>query len=216
MFDFLKQANKATWGAFFYAGSVFVIAAVTGIFSFEREITPVNQQLVIPLFLLGTALLAFTAFREREENKPPPPETGPGLDVKAIGISIEQPDQGKKLPSPIIIKGKVKKPLPKGTELWLINLGRQTGRDAFWPQERVAVQPDKSWTVSYTPANYADGDVRRLQLFLTGKDAQALIEFYRHTNSYFAINGKWQGFMSRTADLQEACPLLTIQLAKQE
>jgi hypothetical protein len=189
--EFVKQANRSTWGAFFYAGMLFVVAAVTGVFSFKSDLTVVNQQLIIPLFILGAALIGYTAYREWQTNHPPPPPPpGPTLpNPEDYKVEVAEPKFGDQL-SPgdgnIILTGKVKKdPTLDGYKLWYLMSG--TGK--FWPTH-VFIGPDKKWKIDYNPGNFNDGDRRLFRFCVVGKNGMRLFKAYREINEALKTPGR--------------------------
>ena len=100
-------------------------------------------------------------------------------------------------------------------KLWLVNEGSGTER---WPQQEVTVQSGnwRNWTVTYTPANFEDNEIRNLRIYAVGRNAEALIRTYEHINKFHRKTepGGWGGIPALTEDMKPVSPTLPIRLAK--
>jgi hypothetical protein len=181
MLDFLKLASKSTWGIFFYFGTFCIVAAATGYFVFKSDSTPVNQQLALPVFLLGVVLITYSMYREWETNRPPRP-VDPDPDPADYKVEVTSPSfNARVMPDEngaVEITGKVKRdPTLDGLELWYFTTG---SLPRVWPT-RVIVK-DKKWSLEHRPGDYKQGDRRLFRFCVVGKNGQALFTAYRDIN----------------------------------
>jgi hypothetical protein len=179
MLEFLKQAAKSPWGVFFYLGVIFVVAAVTGGFAIKSEYTTVNQLFIIPLFVLGVALIIYTMYREWLDNRPKPDTKAP-VDWSAYKLDVTKKPPATSKVLPLVFEGKIKRdPKLDGLQLWYLN----GASPKYWPGNPIVVQPNKQWSFQYTPQEFKSGDMRYFQICLVGRNGQALIKAFKTINA---------------------------------
>ena len=105
------------------------------------------------------------------------------INVKAIGAIIDRPRPraDEQISSPMMISGTVSKPPPRDWVLFLVGVGARDRRPTFWPYKEVKLLKDqRNWSIEYK----SGPGPKELQLYLVGKDGQALINaFYDVTVS---------------------------------
>lgn len=198
MFEWLKNANKQPWGSFFFVGCIFIIAAVTGVFVFKTDQTTVNQGFLLPLFLVGAALLAYSVYREWLDAHPKP-DPGDPIDPSRYRVEVTRKPNSPAQTFPLVFEGKVKRdPAEDGLQLWYIN----GGGPRFWPGQRIIVGMNNKWSFNYTPQDFKSGDARVFKFCLVGRSGRALIKAYQDINAaHVPPGGHWHPVTEFTEDM---------------
>ena len=162
---FWTAVAEKFWLAFLISGlSLLVIGSTGKIPWLNLDVANVYFQIV--LIVVGMVLVAGGLyFAKHQPPKPEPTKTNkqgkPAIDVASHEITVKAPKWGEARTSPVIISGSIKKKLPNGYRLWLINKGTQNGHPAYWPQDPADINDKGSWTLKYQPRNFKEGDERR-------------------------------------------------------
>jgi hypothetical protein len=100
--------------------------------------------------------------------------------VKGVGVAIKKPRprKGEKISSPVMITGTVNKPPPEGWAIYLVGIGSRDNRPTYFPYHEVNLLPDRRWSIEYKSGS----GPRKLQLYLVGKDGQALMNAFSDIN----------------------------------
>src|SRR5215472_1306687 len=184
-----------------------VIVPVVTLPTFARLYQPIVVVLAVILVLAALALIFLQVIWP-----PPPPPPPPPIDPKKYAISISKPFQQAKVQSPTTLMGTLKRnPSLDGLQLWLFSVGARGLRPTYWPYGEIKI-PDKvlNWSLEYKTA---PGD-RVLQLYLVGKDGQALVSSFFDINRPFLEKhgGSHQPLLGITSDIIPACAALHVQI----
>jgi hypothetical protein len=180
----VNKLTESAWRACFWAGLILIVLAACGRLLVIADAKVVNPEFLIPIFVLGTILLLVTAFVALTEARGTTP-TGapsPAIAKKDYVATVDSPTN-KTVPIPVLIAGTLKRTLPDGFQLWLVNHGTENGHAAFWPQTEAKVV-GKRWSVTYEPREFEHLSTRRLQMYLVGKEAQKLLSYFKQANSF--------------------------------
>jgi hypothetical protein len=211
-------ADKETpWFAFLVFGVFLAIAAFleeipkTGIKIRGSEYQPLLLACGAVLLLAAVGLAVYRTVR--------PPvsianQTAVKINVKGVGVAIKKPRprKGEKISSPVVITGTVNKPPPEGWAIYLVGIGSRDQRPTYFPYQEVSLLPDRRWSIEYKSGS----GPRKLQLYLVGKDGQALMnafwDVYReHLNK---SPGSHAPLRALTSDMLPACGPLHVHIAE--
>jgi hypothetical protein len=171
------------WLAFLVSGlGLLLIGSVGKVPWFNLDVVNIYFQII--LVAAGVMLLLGGIYFGKYQ--PPKPEPArptrqgkTAIDAALYEITIKSPKWGQELSPPVSISGTMKKKLPDGYELWLINTGTQNGQPAYWPQDFAVINNNGGWTLKYRPREFHLGEERRMNLYIVGKDGQRLFAYYR-------------------------------------
>jgi len=143
------------------------------------------------------------------------------LDPSDYALEITEPSKGSNVASSFELKGTLRKMLPDGWELRLLNRAMKSGVMTYWPHGAALDLTPQSegavkWAVTYTAREYKDNDRRDLVLYFVGPDGQALLSAYFKLNERFAPKGSapWEGITDLTRDMKLACKPFHVFLVK--
>jgi hypothetical protein len=215
MFEFLKQASKSPWGAFFYLGVIFVIASVTGQFAMKSEYTSIREAFLPFLFLSGVALIGYCAWRDWVAHRPAPAlPSKPDASIYKVEVTNSKSGEKRHWPDDVIVlEGKVKRdPKADGLDFWYI----PSGTAWFWPS-RLAIDDNKKWRLVHKISNFEEDDRRVFRFVVVGSNAQVLYRAYKDLNDTLATPAgkKYEPLHALTDDVY-TCIEHTVFLKKQK
>jgi len=211
--------TEKPWFAFLFLGILLFLA----VFTDEIPKTGIKiHDSPYQIFLLiagGLLILAAVFLAIRQEISPsvpstPPQSSGkaapPKINPKLYNVSISKPKPVRASQSPVKLVGTIAKPLTEDVELWLFSVGARNLRPTYWPYQKIQIPDKKNWDLEYKSGT----GKRVIQLYLVGKDGQALIA------SFFDINGEFlkmhggshQPLLAITSDIVPACEPLHVEI----
>jgi hypothetical protein len=182
---FWAKFIERAWLVFLGAGLVVAFVAVFGkspIGSYEVQ----NTSLQLPLLFFSVVLvLASLAMVTKEQFFPTPvprdpADPPPPFDPEDYELRVRT-QSGYTVSSPLEIVGNIAEQLPEGWEVWLFNQAWVEGQYWYWPQERVDVRQDRTWTFSYN-TKFKENEKREIRFYYVGPDGQKLIGCFRRVN----------------------------------
>jgi len=182
---FWTKFIERAWLVFLAVGLLFVFVGVFGrspIWDYEVR----NQSVQIPRLIFGFLVVCasmamvtkeqfFPNAEPRDPADPPPPFDPEDYELKV------RTQSGHTVSSPLEIVGNIAKQLPEGWEVWLFNQARIEGQYWYWPQERVHIRQDRTWTFSYN-TKFKENEKREVRFYYVGPDGQKLIGCFRRVN----------------------------------
>jgi hypothetical protein len=198
--------SEKSWLACLVAGIFLTVLGSTGIPQLGLVISDFDFKIVVTL--IGLLLIAWAPILIWLERRPTTPQSSIP-DRKTYSVVITEPKRTEALTGSITFKGTIKKKLPHGWELWLLNQGEQKGDKAFWPQDSVKFN-GKDGKVTYRPKLSLPREHRTVRLYFVDQSGQALIATYKKINEHFADpkNDNWIGITLLTTDMKPATDLI--------
>lgn len=217
--------KENTWFPFLIFGCLLSFGAFVG--EIPKTGIKIQGSSYQPLLLACGALLLLTAvgLAIHRSLRPPiltpiqtePTGRGPKITVrinaKAVGMVIDKPRQDEQLASPIVLSGTVSKPPPQDWLIFLVGVGARDRRPTYWPYKEVKIlKNQRNWSIEYK----SGPGPKVLQLYLVGKDGQALM------NAFYDINGEhlskspgsYEPLRALTSDMVPACDELRVSIAE--
>jgi hypothetical protein len=169
------------------AGFAFVILGAAGGITYGGLLIISNEYAEVALILLGVVLIAVAillhAFADRSVDG-----LYQRIDPKSYGIEITHPKNGD-LVDVFNVDGSIKKPLPPGYEIAVIEFYPKLGR--FRPVGHVFVDMTKNtWRVEGVEIYGKGQQTRLICVYLVGQAGMVLLEYFRNAGKthYETVN----------------------------
>jgi hypothetical protein len=201
--------------AFLAVGCASVVMGVTLVVPLTDLKVPQDEyQHLLRLVLLVFGLLLITGafvIAMKDVFWPPQPAgtkpVQPAINPRPYGIVVKTPVNGSTVEAPVVIKGRVRKTLPKHLELWLMHVAGTRGAERYWPDKTITVEDD-NWTF---PLDTQGARSKKIGIYIVGENGQALIQCFKHVNKYHVDRSpqhqklEWGPMPRLTPDIVEVC-----------